>query len=84
MPESVCWEAPQIRSLGNIFTNQPWEIYGRYEQFESRYKMRRSQGFGAYNSLLDTEVEMRKWHGIEAPLVDHYKNLVKIDARRSG
>ncbi len=76
------WEAPQIRSLGNIFRNTPREIYRRYELFGLRYQMRRGQGFGAYDALLDTEVEMRGWHGIKAPLVDHYHNLVQIDAKR--
>ena len=76
------WEAPQIRSLGNIFTHRPWEIYERYHQFESRYRASRQQGIGVYDSLLGTEVALRKIYGLSAPLVTHYDNLVKLDAKR--
>ena len=72
---NFCGEAPQFRSLGNIFKDQPWEIYGRYEEFLAKYRARLSQGIIPYRALIATEMDMRAKYGLPLRFVNHYDIL---------
>ncbi len=72
---NFCGEAPQIRSLGNIFEDSPGKIYTRYEEFVGNYRARLAKGIIPYRALVATEIEMRVKYGLPWQFVNHYDIL---------
>lgn len=74
VPE-FCWEAAQIRSLGNILHDPPREIYARFEKFEAKYLARLAQNASSCGALVLTEQEMRSEYGIPPHFVTNFDTL---------